>query len=173
MAAEFDLDDEESKQHKADEELPDLDDMMEEQSNNIFAGSKFHGDEDMNLDQNIKKVRKYDLSITYDFYTRTPRLWLQGYGENGEVLTKEEMYEDIMGDYTDKTVTLEEHPKINQQQLSIHPCNHAKVMKRIIDTIISNGGEPKVEQSLFVFLKFIASVVPTIQYDFTIDLELD
>jgi len=46
-------------------------------------------------------------------------------------------------------------------------------MKRIIDTIISNGGEPKVEQSLFVFLKFIASVVPTIQYDFTIDLELD
>jgi hypothetical protein len=29
------------------------------------------------------------------------------------VLTKEEMYEDIMGDYTDKTVTLEEHPKIN------------------------------------------------------------
>ena len=58
--------------------MPDLDDMMEEQSNNIFAGSKFHGDEDedMNLDQNIKKVRKYDLSITYDFYTRTPRLWL-------------------------------------------------------------------------------------------------
>lgn len=46
----------------------------------------------MNLDDNIKKVRKYDLSITYDFYTRTPRLWLQGYGENGELLTKEEMY---------------------------------------------------------------------------------
>lgn len=158
------------------EELPDLDDMIDEQNNNIFAGGKFaagDADEDMNLDDNIKKVRKYDLSITYDFYTRTPRLWLQGYGENGEILTKEMMYEDIMGDYTDKTVTLEEHPKINQQQLSIHPCNHAKVMKRIIDTILSNGGEPKVEQSLFVFLKFIASVVPTIQYDFTIDLELD
>jgi len=30
-----------------------------------------------------------------------------------------------------------------------------------------------VHQSLFVFLKFISSVVPTIEYDFTIDLELE
>jgi ubiquitin-like-conjugating enzyme ATG3 len=113
---EFDLDEEEAKEEQKQEELPDLDDMMDEPaSNNIFAGGKFAGeDEDMNLDANIKKVRKYDLSITYDFYTRTPRLWLQGYGENGELLTKEEMYEDIMGDYTDKTVTMEEHPKIAQ-----------------------------------------------------------
>ena len=68
--------------------------MDEPASNNIFAGGKFAGDEDedMKLEENIKKVRKYDLSITYDFYTRTPRLWLQGYGENGELLTKEEMY---------------------------------------------------------------------------------
>jgi hypothetical protein len=91
---EFDLDEEETKQQKQ-EELPDLDDLMDEEaSSNIFAGGKYAGDadEDMNLDENIKKVRKYDLSITYDFYTRTPRLWLQGYGENGELLTKEEMY---------------------------------------------------------------------------------
>jgi ubiquitin-like-conjugating enzyme ATG3 len=46
-------------------------------------------------------------------------------------------------------------------------------MKKIIDTIVSNGGTPHVEQSIFVFLKFISSVVPTIEYDFTIDLELD
>lgn len=77
-----DLDEEESKGQQKEEELPDLDDMMEEEeqaSKNIFAGGKFAAgdeDEDMNLDSNIKKVRKYDLSITYDFYTRTPRLWL-------------------------------------------------------------------------------------------------
>ena len=46
-------------------------------------------------------------------------------------------------------------------------------MKTIIDTIIANGGEPQVTQSIFVFLKFISSVVPTIQYDFTVDLELE
>lgn len=112
---EVDLDDLDAMEEKKDEPLPDLDDIMDEPANNIFAGGKFAGDDaDMDLDANIKKVRKYDLSITYDFYTRTPRLWLQGYGENGELLTKEEMYQDIMGDYTDKTVTMEEHPKINQ-----------------------------------------------------------
>ena len=113
----FDLDEMEEKEETKQEELPDLDDIMAEDqaSSNIFAGGKFAGeDQDMELDDNIKKVRKYDLSITYDFYTRTPRLWLQGYGENGKLLTKEMMYEDIMGDYTDKTVTMEDHPKINQ-----------------------------------------------------------
>lgn len=46
-------------------------------------------------------------------------------------------------------------------------------MKKIIDTITLNGGTPQVHQSMFVFLKFISSVVPTIEYDFTMDLELD
>ncbi len=46
-------------------------------------------------------------------------------------------------------------------------------MKKIIDTITFNGGTPHVHTSMFVFLKFISSVVPTIEYDFTMDLELD
>jgi ubiquitin-like-conjugating enzyme ATG3 len=46
-------------------------------------------------------------------------------------------------------------------------------MKTIIDTIQANGGQAEVTQSIFVFLKFISSVVPTIQYDFTVDLELE
>ena len=50
------------------------------------------------------------------------------------------MFEDIMDDYANKTVTIEEHPKLPIKQMSIHPCNHAKVMKKIIDTIASNGG---------------------------------
>ena len=68
---------------------------------------------------------------------------------------------------------MESHPHSGIKQASIHPCNHAKVMKTIIDTIVSNGGEPQVTQSIFVFLKFISRVVPTIQYDFTVDLELE
>ena len=46
-------------------------------------------------------------------------------------------------------------------------------MKRMIDQIQANGGEPRVENSLFFFLKFISSVVPTIEHDFTIELEMD
>ena len=40
----------------------------------------------------IVKVRKYDLSITYDFYTQTPRLWLTGYKEDGAPLTQAEIF---------------------------------------------------------------------------------
>jgi len=90
----------------------------------------------------IRKVRKYDLSITYDFYTQTPRLWLTGYNEEGTPLTQSEIFEDIMADYAKKTVTMESHPHTGLKQASIHPCNHAKVMKTMIDTIISNGGQP-------------------------------
>ena len=78
-----------------------------------------------------------------------------------------------MADYAQKTVTYEKHERLGTQQLTIHPCNHAHVMKRMIDQISENGGEPRVENSLFFFLKFISSVVPTIEYDFTIELEMD
>ncbi len=78
-----------------------------------------------------------------------------------------------MADYARKTVTFEAHPKLPGNQLSIHPCNHATVMKKMIDQITENGGEPRVENSLFFFLKFIPSVVPTIEHDFTIELEMD
>ena len=70
-------------------------------------------------------------------------------------------------------MTFEDHPKLCSKQLSIHPCNHAKAMKRLIDTVVQNKGEPKVEFSLFFFLKFISSVTPTIEYDNTVNLELD
>jgi len=100
-------------------------------------------------------------------------LWLIGYDEGGQVLSQEDMLGDIMADYAHKTVTFETHPKLKQKQVSIHPCNHATVMKKFIERIQANGGEPLVQNSLFFFLKFISSVVPTIEYDFTIELELD
>lgn len=92
----------------------------------------------------VHKVRTYDLSITYDFYYQTPRLWLLGYDESGNVLSEKETFEDIMADYAKKTVTMESHPHLGNKQASIHPCNHGKVMKKIIDTITSNGGTAQV-----------------------------
>jgi ubiquitin-like-conjugating enzyme ATG3 len=89
-------------------------------------------------------------------------LWLTGFSEDGQPLSQDEIFQDIAADYAKKTVTMENHPHTGQKQASIHPCNHAKVMKTIIDTIITNGGEPQVHECIFVFLKFISSVVPTI-----------
>ena len=58
------------------------------------------------------KLRKYDLSITYDYYHQTPRMWFVGYAADGRVLTSKEMFEDIMSDYAQKTVTIEDHPRL-------------------------------------------------------------
>jgi ubiquitin-like-conjugating enzyme ATG3 len=138
------------------------------------------------------------------------------------------MMEDIVGDYKDKTVTLEDFPWFDGsiKMATVHPCRHASVMKTLLDradaalklrreklkqtqsreeanrVLQANGGleglvdETKglslgdqqqqggdewevlqadeeeqnairVDQYLVVFLKFIASVTPGIEHDFT------
>lgn len=138
------------------------------------------------------------------------------------------MMEDIVGDYKDKTVTLEDFPWFDGsvKMATVHPCRHASVMKILLDradaalklrrdklkqsqsreeanqVLQASGGleglvdETKglsldqqqqqggdewevlqadeeeqnairVDQYLVVFLKFIASVTPGIEHDFT------
>lgn len=201
------------------------------------------------------RLRTYTIYITYTPYYRTPRLYLSGYtssqtGPNTKVpLPPQAMMEDIMGDYKDKTVTLEDFPftTTNLKMASVHPCRHASVMKVLLDRADAalklrmarikegkgrdgrrggvgmtgleglvddtaklrltdperekdkghragvaaaggNGGdewevlqhEPgnsedyevaiRVDQYLVVFLKFIASVTPSIEHDFTMGI---
>ena len=151
------------------------------------------------------------------------------------------MMEDIVGDYKDKTVTLEDFPFFDTgvKTASVHPCRHASVMKVLLDRAdaalkirlgkLKNGGDAggggggrvesgmeglvddtsrlalessrpgskgfaagaaaaggdewevlpqeggaeedevaiRVDQYLVVFLKFMASVTPGIEHDFT------
>ncbi|KAH7961560.1 hypothetical protein HPB52_010426 [Rhipicephalus sanguineus] len=116
----------------------------------------------------IVSTRTYDLNITYDNYYRTPRLWLYGYDENRQPLSMEAMYEDISQDHAKKTVTMEAHPHLpGPPMASVHPCRHAEVMKKIIQTVTEGGGELGVHMYLIVFLKFVQAVIPTIEYDYT------
>lgn len=113
-------------------------------------------------------TRTYDLNITYDNYYRTPRLWLSGYDENNKPLTIEQMYDDISEEHAKKTVTFEAHPHIpGTLMASIHPCRHAEVMKKLINMVADSGKEMEVYNYLMVFLKFVQSVIPTIEYDYT------
>lgn len=45
------------------------------------------------------------------------------------------MMDDIVGDYKDKTVTLEDFPFFASRvkMASVHPCKHASVMKTLLD----------------------------------------
>lgn len=184
-------------------------------------------------------LRTYNLYITYFPYYRTPRLYLSGYLSASEPLPPRAMMEDIVGDYKDKTVTLETFPFFDGglQMASVHPCKHASVMKVLLDRadaalqlrlqklkkaedagerpkkqpisgmegliddtkkltvekkghtqgVTAAGGAAgdewevleqeegeneekvaiRVDQYLVVFLKFIASLAPAIEHDFT------
>jgi ubiquitin-like-conjugating enzyme ATG3 len=71
----------------------------------------------------------------YSSYYRTPRLYLSGYLADGSPLPPSSMMDDIMGDYKDKTVTLEDFPFFanNIKMASVHPCKHASVMRTLLD----------------------------------------
>ncbi|CAL5212028.1 unnamed protein product [Lathyrus oleraceus] len=123
-------------------------------------------------DDNILRTRTYDISISYDKYYQTPRVWLTGYDESRILLQPELVLEDVSQDHARKTVTIEDHPHLPGKHASIHPCRHGAVMKKIIDVLMSRGVEPEVDKYLFLFLKFMASVIPTIEYDYTMDFDL-
>lgn len=123
-------------------------------------------------DDNILRTRTYDVSITYDKYYQTPRVWLTGYDESRMLLQPELVLEDVSQDHARKTVTIEDHPHLPGKHASVHPCRHGAVMKKIIDVLMSRGVEPEVDKYLFLFLKFVASVIPTIEYDYTMDFDM-
>jgi ubiquitin-like-conjugating enzyme ATG3 len=62
-------------------------------------------------------------------------MYMSGYHPGGNPLAPHLMMEDIVGDYKDKTVTLEDFPffSMNVKMASIHPCKHAPVMKTLLD----------------------------------------
>ncbi|KAB1204805.1 Autophagy-related protein 3 [Morella rubra] len=123
-------------------------------------------------EDNILRTRTYDVSITYDKYYQTPRVWLTGYDESKMLLRPELVLEDVSQDHAHKTVTIEDHPHLPGKHASVHPCKHGAVMKKIIDVLMSHGVEPEVDKYLFLFLKFVASVIPTIEYDYTMDFDV-
>lgn len=146
---------------------------------------------DLSDTDQVIHTRTYDLHITYDKYYQTPRLWVVGYDENRQPLTVEEMYEDVSQDHAKKTVTMETHPHLpGPNMASVHPCKsvlnanyslilshvlihsispsrHADIMKKIIQTVEEGGKVLGVHMYLIIFLKFVQTVIPTIEYDFT------
>jgi ubiquitin-like-conjugating enzyme ATG3 len=175
----------------SDGDIPDMDDFVdlgaEEEEDDASAAAPRRGIADSDAElfsaagattaatknpaDNILKTRTYDLSITYDKYYQTPRVWLSGYDEHRSVLPPKKTLEDVSAEHAKKTVTIDPHPHTGAPAASIHPCKHAPVMKKLMDaTARAGGGTPKVEHYLLVFLKFIASVVPTIEYDYTLSI---
>jgi len=162
-----------AKEESDDEDIPDIEDadlddnvVEEEDPATLEQAESNDGNDD-----NILKTRTYDLTISYDKYYQTPRVWLFGYDEHRHPLKPAQIYQDISQDHANKTVTIEPHPHLNMSQASIHPCKHSNVMKKIIDHLVENGKELRVDQYLILFLKFVSAIIPTIDYDYTISMD--
>lgn len=133
----------------------------------------------------LLSTRMYTVSVCYDNYYQTPRMYFTGFSEEGAPLTPQQMQEDVMQDYVHKTVTMESHPHLSSAvpHISVHPCRHASTMQRLLGGLLQEAqaaGVPDAEAKLaqrvgmylFLFLKFVSSVVPTIEYDSTADYDL-
>lgn len=154
---------------------PDPAEYLEYDTNTNDYDEGEHGKETRKQKSNIMACRTYDLHITYDKYYQTPRLWLAGYDEHGDPLAPSLIFEDISREHAHKTVTIEPMPHAQMAMASIHPCRHAHVMKRITQYIEGQSADEtaqvKIDQYLVIFLKFMSTVLPTIDYDYTMSLE--
>ncbi|SCU78248.1 LANO_0A02520g1_1 [Lachancea nothofagi CBS 11611] len=153
-------------------------------------------DDDMVMATVPSDTRHYDLYITYSTTYRVPKLYLVGFNSEGSPLTPQEMFQDIAPDYRAKTATIERLPFLHAHvtSVSIHPCKHANVMRVLMERVrevksrrrAAGNNAPhaedewedlqselegglRVDQYLIVFLKFIASVTPGIEHDYTME----
>ena len=60
-----------------------------------------------------------------------------------------EIFQDISQDHAQKTVTIESHPHVSLNMVSVHPCRHASVMKRLVDMMVEGGLSVRVDQCVF------------------------
>ena len=149
------------------------DDNKKEEKKNDDDDFEIVDDEDVKKEEQkagVVKTRTYDVTVTYDFYYCVPRMWLMGYNENGNPLTDEEMKEDVMPEYRNKTCTIEPQTCTGLRNISVHPCRHSMLLKKMIQDFQNSGKKLEVHMSILLFLKFLQSVVPTVQYDFTMDI---
>eukprot|EP00041_Stephanoeca_diplocostata_P010787 m.172908 g.172908 ORF g.172908 m.172908 type:complete len:324 (-) comp18293_c0_seq2:551-1522(-) len=117
---------------------------------------------------NVVQTRTYDVSVTYDTYYSTPRVWLFGYDASHDPLTGDAWQSDFSPEHLNKTVTFESHTHLGFSCPSIHPCKHAAAMLKMISLAVGGqDGALDVKFYLLIFLKFIQTIIPNIEYDYT------
>lgn len=118
----------------------------------------------------IYQTRIYKIMMIYDQYYYTPRVFISGVDLENKVLSQEEVMEDIMSEYAHKTVTFEQMSCLGQKMACIHPCKHSEALLSIISVMRANGLEVHPHMVLFIFLKFLNSIMPTLDFDSTMDV---
>jgi hypothetical protein len=103
-------------------------------------------------------LRLYTMDITYDHVYQCPRLWIQGKDIYGNILDVHDIMQDISSDHGHKTVTIERHPFTQMPCLSIHPCQHANMIRALGPAM----GNANVSHALRHFLQMAITIMPTV-----------
>lgn len=155
------------------DDVPDIDDLAIEDEDDEAAVPRNGYLRAEEPEDHVVHTRTYDLLISYDKYYSVPKFWLVGYDESHQPLPTRKVLEDISQEHARKTVTVESFPHFTSiTAAAIHPCKHAVTMQKLVSMMETGGKTFQVDQYLVLFLKFIASVVPTIEYDYTMSAGL-
>ena len=89
---------------------------------------------------------------------------MNGYNE---VLSQDEIYSDFMVEYIKVSLTMETHPILNINCISVHPCKHAFAMQKMFAFELEkkDATDVKIEDYLVHFLKFASCVIPQLEFD--------
>lgn len=132
----------------------------------VLEGADVQEEED-----NIENYRYYKMYIVYDEYYHTPRMYFSATKHDGTPVSNDDIRQDIQREYLDKTLTMEKFPFIeNLVMPTVHPCRHAAVLKTMSQSMAESGHTIQSHFALLIFLKFISSVVPYVEFDTTGDL---
>jgi len=129
--------------------------------------SDLDDDDDAVLLANDITHKKYDITLTYDNYYRTPRIWFNIYDNNDIPLGYNNICEDLSIEHNKVTITMEQHPFLSVMSVSVHPCKHSDVMKKLIKIDLEHDKEINIEKYFVFFLKFVSCIIPHIDFDFT------
>lgn len=112
------------------------------------------------IPQRNPNLRFYSFDISYDHVYRCPRLWITGMDAWNNSLGVDAIMQDISCEHGKKTVTVETHPFTNLPCLSIHPCQHANMIRALGP---ANGNNDPTH-AIRHFLNMAITIMPTADF---------
>uniref|UniRef100_A0A0E0R2G1 Uncharacterized protein n=1 Tax=Oryza rufipogon TaxID=4529 RepID=A0A0E0R2G1_ORYRU len=105
------------KKAEEEEDIPDMDTYEDTGNDSVATAQPSYFVAEEPEDDNILRTRTYDVSITYDKYYQTPRVWLTGYDESRMPLKPELVFEDISKTMRGRRLWPQSYPLLNMTTL--------------------------------------------------------
>ena len=140
-------------QKEKDKNIEDDDEILE---NDTYDEDNNNDNKNIKIPKNKKKLRIYELYITYDSYNYIPLIWFKGYDCHNNELNFEEIKEDILNYKSNNIYSFKLFPLENIKCVTINQEKYINFFKKIL--IYSEDKE----KAILLLLKNIHRIIPTI-----------